>query len=250
VVKNTSIKELQTPLVKKSLEIGKSPIFPLLEGISFRQLTNEAAKFWDVTSCENFRTSGTSAASLLESSCLLHESRTNIIVRMDLRSLVELAHDSAGRVNMAPSAAHAAPRRRRSRARRARSTSSTTRSTSSTTCCDAQQTGVKLGSDCSVYARQAMLVLGAGGARACPCARAREPRARVPGARGRVPVCARKGAGGTGARARAREQGGTRVRGTRPCARSHTTVTCSVCENNQSPREFIWDVWLQALQAC
>ena len=28
-----------------------------------------------------------------ESSCLLHESRTNIIVRMDLRSLVELAHD-------------------------------------------------------------------------------------------------------------------------------------------------------------
>ena len=57
-----------------------------------------------------------------------------------------------------------------------------------------------------------MLVLGAGGARACPCARAREPRARVPGARGRVPVCARKGAGGTGARARAREQGGTRVR--------------------------------------
>ena len=36
----------------------------------------------------------------VESSCLLHESRTNIIVRMDLRSLVELAHDSAGRVNM------------------------------------------------------------------------------------------------------------------------------------------------------
>jgi len=43
---------------------------------------------------------GTSAASLSESSCLLHESRTNIIVRMDLRSLVELAHDNAGRVNM------------------------------------------------------------------------------------------------------------------------------------------------------
>jgi 2-methylaconitate cis-trans-isomerase PrpF len=44
--------------------------------------------------------SGTSAASLSESSCLPHESRTNIIVRMDLRSLVELAHGSAGRVNM------------------------------------------------------------------------------------------------------------------------------------------------------
>ena len=41
---------------------------------------------------ENIK-SGTSAASLSESSCLLHESRTNIIVRMDLRSLVELAHD-------------------------------------------------------------------------------------------------------------------------------------------------------------
>ena len=57
-----------------------------------------------------------------------------------------------------------------------------------------------------------MLVLGAGGARAGPRAGAWEPRARVPGARGRVPVCARKGAGGTGARARAREHGGTRVR--------------------------------------
>jgi hypothetical protein len=44
--------------------------------------------------------SGTSAASLSESSCLLHESRTNIIVRMDLRSLVESAHDIAGRVGM------------------------------------------------------------------------------------------------------------------------------------------------------
>jgi len=31
---------------------------------------------------------------------LLHESRTNIIVRMYLRSLVESAHDSAGRVGM------------------------------------------------------------------------------------------------------------------------------------------------------
>jgi hypothetical protein len=40
------------------------------------------------------------AASLSESSCLLHESRTNIIVRMDLRSLVESAHDSACRVGM------------------------------------------------------------------------------------------------------------------------------------------------------
>ena len=52
--------------------------------------------------CSTFleETTGTSAASLSESSCLLHESRTNIIVRMDLRSLVELAHDSAGRVNM------------------------------------------------------------------------------------------------------------------------------------------------------
>ena len=43
---------------------------------------------------------GTSAAGLSESSCLLHESRTNIIVRMDLRSLVELAHVSAGRAGM------------------------------------------------------------------------------------------------------------------------------------------------------
>jgi len=93
-----------------------------------------------------------------------------------------------------------------------RAAGSRTRLAAQHPCCDAQQTGFKLGSDCSVYARQAMLVLGAGGARACPCARAREPRARVPGARGRVPVCARKGAGGTGARARAREQGGTRVR--------------------------------------
>jgi hypothetical protein len=47
---------------------------------------------------ENLRGSGTSAAGLSESSCLLHESRTKIIVRMDLRSLVELAHVSAGRV--------------------------------------------------------------------------------------------------------------------------------------------------------
>jgi hypothetical protein len=43
-------------------------------------------------------TSGTSAASLSASSCLLHESRTTIIVGQDLRSPVELAHDSAGRV--------------------------------------------------------------------------------------------------------------------------------------------------------
>ena len=40
----------------------------------------------------------TSAVSLSESSCLLHESRTNII--MDLRSTVKLAHDNAGRVAM------------------------------------------------------------------------------------------------------------------------------------------------------
>jgi len=44
--------------------------------------------------------SGTSAASLSESSCLLHESSTNIIVIMDLRSPVESAHDSASRVGV------------------------------------------------------------------------------------------------------------------------------------------------------
>jgi hypothetical protein len=43
---------------------------------------------------------GTSAASLSESSCLLHESRTNIIVIMDLRPPVESAHDSASRVGV------------------------------------------------------------------------------------------------------------------------------------------------------
>ena len=43
---------------------------------------------------------GTSAASLSESSCLLHESRTNIIVIMTLRSPVESAHDSASRVGV------------------------------------------------------------------------------------------------------------------------------------------------------
>jgi hypothetical protein len=46
------------------------------------------------------QTSGTSAASLSESSCLLHESRTNIIVIMDLRSPVESAHDSASRIGV------------------------------------------------------------------------------------------------------------------------------------------------------
>ena len=43
---------------------------------------------------------GTSAASLSESSCLLHESRTNIIVIMTLRSPVESAHDSGSRIGV------------------------------------------------------------------------------------------------------------------------------------------------------
>ena len=70
-----------------------SPPFPPVTKLS-RTTVTERTRLGRELNC------GTSAASLSESSCLLHESRTNIIVRMDLRSLVESAHDSAGRVGM------------------------------------------------------------------------------------------------------------------------------------------------------
>jgi hypothetical protein len=70
-----------------------SPPFPPVTKLS-RTTVTERTRLGRELNC------GTSAASLSESSCLLHESRTNIIVMMDLRSLVESAHDSAGRVSM------------------------------------------------------------------------------------------------------------------------------------------------------
>ena len=70
-----------------------SPPFPPVTKLS-RTTVTERTRLGRELNC------GTSAASLSESSCLLHESRTNIIVIMTLRSPVESAHDSASRVGV------------------------------------------------------------------------------------------------------------------------------------------------------
>ena len=64
-----------------------SPPFPPVTELS-RTTVTERTRLGPELNC------GTSAASLSESSCLLHESRTNIIVMMDLRSLVESDQDT------------------------------------------------------------------------------------------------------------------------------------------------------------
>ena len=83
----------------ESGHLGSGTLLKIEVGLEHRQTAKTSKVGLSYVSL-NTNKSGTSAASLSESSCLLHESRTNIILRMDLRSLVELAHDSAGRVRM------------------------------------------------------------------------------------------------------------------------------------------------------
>jgi hypothetical protein len=68
----------------ESGHLGSGTLLKIEVGLEHRQTAKTSKVGLSYVSL-NTNKSGTSAASLSESSCLLHESRTNIIVRMDLR---------------------------------------------------------------------------------------------------------------------------------------------------------------------